>query len=162
MELVAVAALAENGVIGKDGEIPWPSLPEDKRQYRGRIADSPVILGRVTFESMLDDLPGAAQIVLSRETRAFDVPTAHHAGSVEDAIEVAQDLGAETAYVIGGAGIYALFYPEYDRMLLSRVPGEYDGDAYFPEWDPAEWRLVREEPYPGFTLQEWVRADEAT
>ena len=156
MELITVAAVAENGVIGKDGELPWPSIPADKRQYRDRIADAPVILGRVTFESMVDDLPGTAQVVLSRSLREFDVETAHHASDVDDAIAVAESLGADRAYVIGGAVIYDLFQPVVDRMVLSRIPGEYDGDAYFPEWDADEWELVDRVEYDDFTLEEWV------
>ena len=159
MELVSVAAISDNLVIGKDGEIPWESLPEDKRQYRGRIASHPVILGRVTFESMLDDLPGAAQIVLSRRERDFDVDTAHLAGSVEEAIELAESLDDEIAYVIGGAKIYELFQPHLDRMILSRVPGEYEGESRYPPWDEKAWTLVEQTECEGFTLEEWVRTD---
>lgn len=157
MELVSVAAIADNHVIGRQGEIPWPSLPEDRRQYRARVADDPVILGRRTFESMLDDLPGRVQIVLSRTEREYPVDTARHAGSVDDAIDVATSLGAETAYVIGGGGIYALFQPHLDRMVLSRVPGEYEGDTYYPDWDEADWDLVDETAYDAFTVEEWKR-----
>lgn len=157
MELVSVAAIADNLVIGRDGEIPWPSLPEDRRQYRAVVAGEPVILGRRTFESMLEDLPGRAQIVLSRTERAYPVDTAHHAGSVDAAVDVARSLGAETAYVIGGAEIYLLFQPHLDRMILSRVPGEYEGDTYYPTWDDAEWDLVDTTAYERFTVEEWVR-----
>jgi len=158
MELISVAALAENRVIGNDGDIPWESIPEDREQYRERIADHPVILGRRTFE-MYVDLPGSAQIVLSRSERTFDAETAHHAGGVDEAIGIAASLGADRAYVIGGAGIYELFQPHLDRMVLSRVPGEYDGDAYYPEWDDDAWELREETPYGRFTLQEWVRRE---
>jgi dihydrofolate reductase len=160
MELITVAAMAENGVIGRDGELPWPSIPSDKRQYRERIAEWPVILGRRTFESMLDDLPGSAQIVLSQSVTDFDVETAHHASGVDDAVSIVRSLGRERAYVIGGAGIYDLFHPEIDRMVLSRVPGEYEGDAYFPEWDPDSWELVDRTQYDDFTLEEWSRREE--
>lgn len=159
MELVSVAAIAENRVIGDDGEIPWESLPEDKEQYRALVADAPVILGRRTFESMLDDLPGRSQIVLSREDRAFDVETAYHARNVEEAVEIADSLGAEVAYVLGGAAIYALFQPHLDRMVLSRVPGEYEGDAYYPEWDRKAWTLIEETSYDDFTVEEWRRSE---
>lgn len=158
MKLVSVAAVAENGVIGRDGELPWPSIPADRQQYRDRIADGPVILGRVTFESMRDDLPGTAQIVLSRSTSAFDAASAHHAADVETAIEIGESLGADRASVIGGGAIYELFQPVIDRMVLSRVHGEYDGDAYFPEWDTEEWTRVVQTEYDRFTLEEWVRA----
>ncbi|WP_277555760.1 dihydrofolate reductase [Halobaculum limi] len=159
MELVSVAAVAENGVIGADGELPWPSIPADKRQYRERIRNDPVILGRKTFESMLDDLPGSAQIVLSRSRDSFDVETAHHAEDVADAVQIVASLGADTAYVIGGGVIYELFQPHVDRMALSRVHGEYDGDSHYPEWDEADWELESATEYDRFTLEEWVRID---
>jgi hypothetical protein len=88
MELVAVAAVADNLVIGAEGDLPWGSLPEDKQRYRERVADDPVILGRRTFELMADDLPGRAQIVLSRTEREYPTDTAYHAGSVDAAIAV--------------------------------------------------------------------------
>jgi len=157
VELVSVAAVAANGVIGDDGELPWPSIPEDKRQYRERIRDAPVILGRRTFESMRDDLPGAAQIVLSRSEHEYDVETAYLASGVDDAIERADTLGADRAYVIGGGDIYALFQPHVDRLVLSRVPGSYEGDTHFPTWDESEWTLHSETEYDRFTLEEWVR-----
>ena len=160
MELVSVAAIGDNRVIGDDGELPWPSIPADKQQYRERIATDPVILGRVTFESMLDDLPGAAQIVLSRSTQEFDVPTAHHASGVDDAVAVAENLGADTAYVIGGAVIYDLFQPYIDRMVLSRVAGAYEGDSFYPEWDDEAWTLESTTEYDRFRLEEWVCVDD--
>lgn len=159
MKLVTVAAVAENGVIGRDGELPWPSIPADKRQYRNRIADWPVILGRPTFESMRDDLPGRAQIVLSRSAPEYDIESAHVASGVGEAIEIVEALGSERAYVIGGATIYELFQPVVDRMVLSRVPGEYDGDATFPEWDREEWTLEERTEYDDFTLETWERND---
>jgi dihydrofolate reductase len=67
-----VAAVAENSVIGRNGELPWPSIPADKRQYRTRIADWPVVLGRRTVDSMRADLPGTAQVVLSRSASEYD------------------------------------------------------------------------------------------
>ena len=160
MELVSVAAVADNLVIGEEGELPWESIPADKKQYRSRVAADPVILGRRTFESMLDDLPGRAQIVLSRDEREYDVETAVHAGDVESAIAQANALDAETAYVLGGGGIYALFQPYLDRMVLSRVHGEYDGDTSYPEWEESEWELVSEMPFERFTLEEWHRRTE--
>ncbi|ATW88873.1 dihydrofolate reductase [Halohasta litchfieldiae] len=160
MELVSVAAVADNGVIGDDGELPWPSIPADKQQYRERIATDPVILGRRTYESMRDDLPGSHQIVLSRSRQSFDTETAHHAESVEKAVDIATSFDAERAYVIGGGAIYRLFQPHVDRMVLSRVHGEYEGDTSYPEWDDNAWTLESETEYDRFTLQEWVRTDD--
>lgn len=159
MELVSVAAVAENGVIGNDGEVPWPHLPEDVEQYRDRVAGSPVILGRRTFESMRGNLPGSRQIVVSRSVDAVDEATAIVADGVESAIERARNLAPDgVVYVLGGGTIYALFQPHVDRMALSHVEGRYEGDVRYPEWDEADWDPVAETEYEGFTLREWRRS----
>ena len=161
MKLVSVAALAENRVIGRDGEVPWPHIEADVRQYRERVAGSPVILGRRTFDSMLDDLPGSRQIVVSRSVDAVDVAAATVANGDEEAIELAREAaaetGVETVYVLGGGGIYELFQPHLDGMALSHVDGAYEGDTYYPEWDEREWEVDAETEYDRFTLREWVR-----
>ena len=157
IELVAVAAVAENGVIGRDGELPWESIPADKAQYRALIADGPVIVGRRTFESMLEDLPGRAQIVLSRTRREYDAETAVGAGSVEEAIERVRSLESDVAYVIGGGAVDELFQPHVDRMVWSRVRGRYEGDTRYPEWDEREWELTSSTPHDRSTLEEWRR-----
>jgi dihydrofolate reductase len=154
MEIVAVAAVSENGVIGDGPTLPW-HLPEEVRRYRERVAGEWVALGRKTFE-MFDDLPGGRQVVLSRSERTFEAPTATHAASPEAAIGAAREAGAEVLYVLGGSAVYGAFLPHYDRMLLSRVDGEYEGDSYFPEFDRAAWRVADETRYDGYTLEEWV------
>ncbi|QPV64936.1 dihydrofolate reductase [Halosimplex litoreum] len=157
MKLISVAAVAENGVIGDDDEVPW-HLPEDKKQYRERVAGSPTIFGRRTYE-MFDDPPGSAYVVLSRSEREYDDENAYHASSVDEAGAVAESLGADRAYVLGGAGIYALFQPHLDGMVLTRVPGEYDGDTSYPEWDEDDWDLVETEDYEHFTVETWERRE---
>lgn len=154
MEIIAVAAVGENGVIGDGDDLPW-NLPHDSRRYRERVADDTVVLGRRTFE-MFEDLPGARQIVLSRSERRYDEPTATPATSPEAAIEIARERGDRTLYVLGGSGIYAAFLSFYDRMLLSRVDGTYEGDARFPDFDRSAWELVDETRFDGYTLETWV------
>ncbi len=161
MRLVSVAAVAENGVIGNDGEVPWPDLPEDVEQYRERVAGSPVILGRRTYESMRGDLPGTAQIVVSRSIEGVPDPTAVVAGGVDEAIELARNRSEngtdDTVYVLGGGAIYDLFQPHVDGMALSHVDGAYEGDTRYPEFDDTDWTVVEEREYEGFTLREWQR-----
>jgi dihydrofolate reductase len=157
MEVVSVAAVSENGVIGEGNTLPW-DLPHESQRYRERVADDLVVIGRRTYE-MFDDPPGRVQIVLSRSDRDWDAPTARHAGSVADALAVARDLDADTLYVLGGSAIYELFLDVADRQLLSRVHGEYDGDAYYPEFDHDSWRLDSETERDGYTLEDWVRVD---
>ena len=159
MRLVSVAAVAENGVIGDDGSVPWPPLPADVEQYRARVADAPVILGRRTFESMRDDLPGTQQIVVSRRLESLTDPTAVVAADAEEALALARKRTTDdVAYVLGGAAIYELFQPLVDEMALSHVEGRYEGDARFPPWDQDEWTITAETEYEGFTLREWCRS----
>ncbi|WP_415379506.1 dihydrofolate reductase [Halosimplex sp. TS25] len=155
MELVSVAAVAENRVIGEGDEVPW-NLPEDKKQYRERVAGHPTIFGRRTYE-MFADPPGTAFIVLSRTEREYDRENAHHASSVGEAVEIAESLGTDCAYVLGGGAIYDLFQPHLDWMVLTRVPGEYGGDTFYPAWDENDWTLVETEAYEGFTVETWER-----
>ena len=175
MQLVSVAALAENRAIGRNGEVPWPHIEADVRQYRDRVAGSPVILGRRTFDSMRDDLPGSRQIVVSRSVDAVDVPTAVVADGVDAAIARAEEIAGEAGadddegetrgdapvYVLGGGAIYELFQPHLDRMVLSHVTGSYEGDTFYPAWDPDEWSVAAETAYDRFTLREWVRSGRA-
>lgn len=158
MELESVAAVDENRLIGDDGALPWPSIPADKRQYRDRVADGVAVLGRRTFDAMRGDLPGEAQVVLSRGQGSFDVASAHRAADVETATSLLADLG-DVGYVLGGEAIYELFQPRLDRMALSHVHGRYEGDAYYPEWDADAWTVATETTYDRFTLREWVRTD---
>jgi dihydrofolate reductase len=159
MDLVSVAAVAENGVIGADGGLPWPAIPADRRQYRARVAGHPTILGRRTFESMRDDPPGSAQVVLSRTERDASVETVRYVTGVDEALAAVDALGADRASVLGGAAIYDLFQPVVTEMVLSRVPGTYPGDARFPDWDRDAWTLRERTDADGFTLERWVRVD---
>jgi len=156
MELVSVAALADNRVIADGDRIPWGRLPADREQYRARVADDPVVLGRRTFDAMGTNLAGRVQVVLSRSEREYDRETTHHAGSVEAALALATRLADDTVYVLGGGEVYRGFQPRLDRMVLSHVHGEYNGDTYYPEWDDG-WVVASEHPYERFTLREWVR-----
>jgi dihydrofolate reductase len=141
IELVLVAAVAENGVIGDDGGMPW-HYPADLAHFKETTMGHPVILGRRTFESIaaqLDGpLPGRTNVVLSRSDP--EVPEGVVVvESVEAAVEAAVDAGAGTAYVAGGATVYEQFLPLADRLVLTEVPGEPEGDTRFPEWDAEEW-----------------------
>ena len=157
MEFTSVAALADNYVIGRNGDLPWESLPADKQQYRERVSGFPVILGRRTYESMRSDLPGRRQIVLSQQKQRFHIETVTHAPDIDSAIEISKQTDTKTVYILGGAAIYSLFQSHIDRMVLTRVPGIYQGDSYYPEWNDDVWTLISTEDYAGFTLEEWTR-----
>ena len=141
VELVVVAAVAENGVIGVDGGMPW-HYPADMAHFKETTMGHPVIMGRTTFESIaaqLDGpLPGRTNVVLSGSDPAVPEGVVV-VESVTDAIEAARGTGAETAFVAGGATVYEQFLPLADRMVLTEVPEAPDGDTYFPDWDRDVW-----------------------
>jgi dihydrofolate reductase len=141
-DVVLIAAVAENGVIGDEGGMPW-HYPADLRRFKRTTTGHPVVLGRRTYESIVADLggplPGRTNVVLS--TRALDLPEgAVLAGSVEAALETAREApGGETVYVAGGAAVYEEFLPLADRLLITEIPDSPDGDTHFPEWSSEAW-----------------------
>jgi len=182
VQLVSVAALAENRVIGNDGGVPWPDLPEDVRQYRARVAGSPVVLGRRTFESMRGNLPGRRQIVVSRSVDAVDEPTAVVADGVDAAIELAREAvsertGARAADAVAGETSPAGTGPA-DALPDDALPdGSLSDDAVYvlgggtiyELFQPRVDRMVLshvdgvyegDTRFPAFDESEWRVADE--
>jgi dihydrofolate reductase len=161
MELVAVAAVAENGVIGRGRSVPW-DLPADRRLYRERVADAPVVVGRRTFESMRSagDPPGDRQVVLSRSRDSYPDPKTRVVDGVESAMDALAgvDVGGPV-YVLGGEAVYEALQPHLDRMVLSRVHRSPEGEFRYPDFDRSTWHLDRAEPHEGFTIEFWVRAE---
>ena len=147
-EIVLIAAVAENGVIGDDGGMPW-HYPADLRRFKEATMGHPVVLGRRTYESIVaelgEPLPGRTNVVLS--TRDLDLPEgAILADGVETALEDAEAApGGETVYVAGGATVYEQFLPRADGLLLTEIPESPDGDTRFPDWSTEEWREVSRE-----------------
>ena len=165
LELVAIAAVADNGVIGADGGMPW-HLPEDLRHFKAETMDHPVIMGRITYEGIVAGLgvplPGRTSIVLT--SRDLDVPEdvvlARDLASAVEAAEVAareRHGGARRAYVAGGGTVYEQFLPAVDRLVLTEVSRKPDGDAYFPDWDRDDWLEVDREERDGFAFVEYER-----
>lgn len=135
-------ARAENGVIGRDGQLPW-RLPADLKRFKAQTLGRPMIMGRRTFESFPAPLPGRRHIVLTRDP-AWSAEGAEVAHSVEAALALA---GADVA-VIGGAEIFALFLDRADRIELTEVHLDAEGDVRMPGFDPAAWRETAREPHP--------------
>lgn len=144
MKLAIIVAQAKNRVIGINNTLPW-HLPEDLRYFKQVTMAKPIIMGRKTFESIGRPLPGRENIVISRQADYAPagvrvVPT------LEEARELAENLclinGLEEAMVIGGAQIYAQALPLADRLYITEVDAVIEGDAWFPEFDPADWQEV--------------------
>lgn len=134
-------ARADNGVIGRDGQLPW-HLPADLKRFKAGTMGKPMVMGRKTFESFPSPLPGRRHIVLTRD-RSWNAPGAEVAHDPEAALALAGD--GEVA-VIGGAEVFALFLPQADRIELTEVHVAPDGDAVVPAFEG--WREVAREDFP--------------
>lgn len=143
MRVSIIAAVADNGVIGRGNDIPW-RLPEDWRRFKRTTTGHHLIMGRRTWDSIGRALPGRTTVVISRGRPPLPEGV-RLARSLEEALEVARRAGDDEAFVAGGAAIYAEALPLADRLLLTRVRTEPEGDTLFPSWDPAEWILTSEE-----------------
>ena len=139
--ITLVLARAQNGVIGRDGKLPW-HIPADLKRFRALTMGKPMIMGRKTFESFPAPLPGRRHIVLTRD-RAWAAPGAEVAHSVDQALALA---GADIS-VIGGAEVVALFRDRLDRVELTEVHVAPDGDTIVPAFDG--WREVAREDFAG-------------
>lgn len=135
-EIVFYVARADNGVIGRDGGLPW-RLPEDLKRFKAMTMGKPMVMGRKTFESFPKPLPGRRHIVLTRDVswRAAGAEVVH---SVEEAIAVAGDV--EEIAVIGGAEVFALFLRQADRIELTEVHRTVAGDTKMPSLGEG-WRV---------------------
>lgn len=137
--LVLIAALARNRVIGIDNRMPW-HLPEDMKFFRETTRGRPVIMGRKTWESLPDafrPLPGRLNIVVSRNA-GLQATGATVVGSLPEALAAAG--AAEVVFVIGGAELFRQTLPLADRLLLTEVDQDFDGDAFFPDFDRTAWQ----------------------
>lgn len=138
-----VVARAANGVIGRDGGLPW-RIPDDLRRFKAITMGKPMVMGRRTFESLPRLLPGRRHIVLTRD-RHWQAPGAEVACDPDSAIRLADS--PEIA-VIGGAEIFRLFLPLADRVELTEVHAKPDGDTCLPAFDPSEWEEIGREAHP--------------
>jgi dihydrofolate reductase len=139
-----VVAAAENGVIGKDGALPW-HLPADLKRFKQLTFGRPCIMGRKTWDSLpRKPLPGRTNIVLTRD-RAFDAPGAVAAHSFDDALRIAGAEHPDSIMVIGGEAVFAAALPLATRIELTEVATSVDGDAVMPPFDRSAWREVKRE-----------------
>ena len=154
-----IVAVAHNGVIGDKNALLW-HISEDLKYFKGLTTGHPVVMGRKTWESIGRPLHNRTNVVLTREARTFEgARTAH---SLKEA--VAMFAPDEEVFVIGGAQIYAEALPVADRLYLTRVEHDYEGDTRFPVWNEQEWQLVASEsfacgakfPYP-FAFERYER-----
>lgn len=149
-----MAAVADNGVIGRDGRLPW-HLPEDLAHFKRVTTGHTVIMGRKTYESIGRPLPRRTNVVVTRQPD-WSADGVLVAPSVEAALERAAELDGD-AMVIGGAEVYAAALPLADRQVVTEVHLAPDGDVRYPEFDRSQWVEVHREPHDGHDFVWWER-----
>jgi dihydrofolate reductase len=167
MKIVLIAAVGENGVIGRGGGLPW-KLKSDLKQFRAATLGKPIVMGRKTYLAIGKPLDKRTNIVVSRDP-SFAAPGIVVARDLAAALDAARGdalrRGASEIAVIGGADIYRQVMPRADRLVITRVHMSPPGDTTFPPIDPARWREVERrefQPTPadeaGFTVLVYERA----
>lgn len=142
--LSLIAAMAKNRVIGRNNALPW-HLPEDLKYFKATTLGKPILMGRKTFDSIGKPLPGRTSVVLTRNPEwSFDgclvVPSLDAA--------LARLADREEVLVIGGAELYQQTLPRADRLYLTEINADFEGDAWFPDFDRSQWQQISRQPHP--------------
>ena len=150
-DIAIVVAIAKNGVIGVDGDLPW-KLSSDLKRFKRDTMGKPIIMGRKTWETIGRALPGRANIVVTRNAD-YEAPGADVVTSLADAIRLANEYAEQAGDVseiclIGGGQLYSEAIDLADRMYVTHVMAEPEGDTWFPEIKQSEWKPVLREEFP--------------
>ena len=147
---VAIVAMADNGVIGRDNGLPW-RLPDDLKRFKALTMGHAVLMGRRTFESIGHALPGRRNLVLTRNPawRAVDCEAVATPAAALDAV------GSSALYVIGGSEVFAAFWPQITRLELTEVHGTFEGDTRLEVFDRREWRETFREEHAADERHAW-------
>ena len=146
VRLALIAAVARNGVIGRGGELPW-RIPADLQFFKKTTMGKPMIMGRRTFDSIGKALPGRTNIVVTRSAD-FTADDVEMAADLDQALAIAARHGADEVMVIGGGAIYAAALPRADRIYLTEVHIDAEGDVDFPALDRTHWRELSRDDHP--------------
>lgn len=152
MKIALIAAIADNGVIGAAGKIPW-HIRDDLQRFKRLTTGHTVIMGRKTYESLGRPLPNRRNLVL---THGAAIPGVECFPSLDAALKAA---GKGTVFIIGGAEVYRQALPLADTLLLTEVHQSPTGDTRFPDFDRAAWREVAREDHPGYSFAEYHRRE---
>ena len=151
--LSAIVAVAENGVIGRKGGLPW-QLPAEMARFKQITMGHPIIMGRKTHESIGRALPGRYNVVITRD-KDYRAEGCEVVGSLDEAIELAKKAeGSKEIFVIGGEQIYREAMPKLERIYLTKVHAKIDGDKFF-YYDPKEWKQVSSEKHSADTKNQY-------
>ncbi len=159
MNLGIIAAISSNGVIGKDGKIPW-RIPEDMKRFKEVTMWHPIIMGRKTYESIGRPLPDRLNIVLSRGN--FSGENIHVHNSLESAVDYLEsgsvkNFDLKKIYIIGGRSVYEEALPFSNFLEITEVNGNYEGDVYFPEVDWNRWSEIDRMDFDDYSFVSYRR-----
>ncbi len=151
VKIVIIVAVSQNGIIGRDGDMPW-KLSTDLKRFKALSMGKPLVMGRKTFESVgSKPLPGRPHVIVSR-SQSFEMPGVETVGNLEVGIEraraIASETGCEEVCIVGGGEIYRQALPLADVLHVTHVETVVDGDTSFPEIDPVEFDLIEETAVP--------------
>lgn len=155
MGLAVIAAVARNGVIGQNNQLPW-RLPEDLSRFKALTMGHHIIMGRKTYESLGRLLPGRTTVIVSRNPH-YAVDGAIVVNSLEKALAACE--GDDQPYMIGGAELYRQALPLAQRLYLTRIEQDYEGDAWFPEYEVTEWKEIARQACTSSTGLEYSFVD---
>lgn len=148
MILSVIVAMAHNRVIGLNNQMPW-HLPADLAWFKKNTLNKPVIMGRKTFESIGRPLPNRHNIVISRQIESIDnkISNVSWVKSIDEAISLAQKQQPDEVFIIGGGNIYQQVLPLIDRLYLTHIDAELQGDTYFPDYLPEQWQVIYQQDH---------------
>ena len=159
MKITLIAAMTEDRVIGRGDEIPWDIAGEQKH-FRDETFGHPVIMGRETFENIVGKLgkplPGRFNIVMS-ESESYNYEQTVAARNKQAALEAADDSYEDEVFIAGGESIYEQFIDDADRMVLTWIDKNYNGDSYFPVFDMGEWKMQKQRVTNNYTVIDYER-----
>ncbi len=165
LPLAMIAALADNHVIGLDNSMPW-HLPADLKHFKAMTLGKPIIMGRKTWDSLGRPLPGRLNLVVSRQPD-LQLEGAETFTDLDSALtraeQWAREQGVDELMLIGGAQLYAQALPQAQRLYLTRIEASPEGDAFFPDYDQAEWERVDSQAHPAegdapaYRFETWQR-----
>ncbi|MDP4012978.1 MAG: dihydrofolate reductase [Candidatus Nanoarchaeia archaeon] len=144
MELILIAAVSENSVIGRDGELPW-RYSEDLKRFKQLTLGHAVLMGRKTYESIGSPLEGRLNIVLTKNKKYEAHDGICLVNSLADALFICDENRIDQVYVIGGEKVYEAALPFADRLELTEIHKKVDGDAFFPKYDKSKWEEINRE-----------------
>ncbi len=156
MDKIIIAAVSENGIIGKNGGLPW-NIKSDLLFFKETTLGFPIIMGYNTFKALNEPLSGRINIVLTHKKIINKDNNLIFVNSIIKAFKVAENTNKEKLFIIGGSKIYEQFLLLADNIIISRIKGNYTGDCYFPFIEKTFWELYRIEEKEDFNIEHYKR-----